>query len=241
MLLNCLVVLVKAFIAGKPLLSTTDWPSKVCCVVFFVGCNLRCRFCFNGPLLEFKDQYQVDINRVYQELETNRYLIDGVIVTGGEPTLQPEPLQALADWIHQHKLLFGIMTNGTKPAIIQQLLDEKLLDFVAVDIKTVPDEKRYSEITQISTPILNAIDKTIALLKTSNIQYEFRTTLVPSIISEVAQIQKILDWVGSKHYVLQAFRPTDTVLDSTLKDSFSTDQLDEYREFAKKKKIQARF
>ncbi|MFW9830939.1 MAG: anaerobic ribonucleoside-triphosphate reductase activating protein [Candidatus Thorarchaeota archaeon] len=231
----------KAQIAGKPLMSTTDWLSKVCSLVFFVGCNFRCRYCFNTPLLEFNDQYQVDLERVYQELDLSRYLIDAVLATGGEPTLQPEPLQALAEWTHTHDLLFGIMTNGTKPLVIQQLIDAKLLDYVALDVKTVPDEKQYSEITQISKPILSSINKTVSILKKSKINYEFRTTLVPSLISDLNKIQRIIDWIGSEHYMLQVFRPTDTVLDRTLKDSFTSDQIEMLREFAKNNGIQARF
>ncbi|MFX1475980.1 MAG: 4Fe-4S cluster-binding domain-containing protein, partial [Promethearchaeota archaeon] len=82
----------KVYAAGKPLLSTTDWPSTVSCVVFFAGCNLRCRFCFNTPILEFDDKYLFSTEGITTELDKQKYLIEGVIVTGGEPTLQPEPL-----------------------------------------------------------------------------------------------------------------------------------------------------
>lgn len=231
----------KAYIAGKPLLSTTDWPSSVCCVVFFTGCNLRCKFCFNGPLLEFNDQYLIDLERVYEELNEHRYLIDGILVTGGEPTLQPDAVHALGEWTRNHNLRFGIMTNGTKPAVLQQLLDANLLDYVAVDIKTVPNEKEYAHITQIEHEILPAINETIALLKTSKISYEFRTTLVPSLIDKIPQLEKILKWVGKKNYVLQNFRTTDTVLDPSLKTTFSVEELDQFRQFAKKKRIITRF
>jgi pyruvate formate lyase activating enzyme len=232
---------VKAYIAGKPLLSTTDWPSSVCCVVFFTGCNLRCKFCFNGPLLEFNDQYLIDLERLHEELNEHRYLIDGIIVTGGEPTLQPDALHALGEWTHNNNLKFGIMTNGTKPAVLQQLLDTTLLDYVAVDIKTVPNEKEYAHITQTEHEILPAINETIALLKSSKISYEFRTTLVPSLIDKIPQLEKILKWIGKKNYVLQNFRVTDTVLDPNLKTAFSVEELDQFRQFAKKKRIITRF
>lgn len=235
------MVLVKAYVAGKPILSTTDWPSNVCCVVFFTGCNLRCRFCFNTPLLEFDEKFQVDIDQIYKEIEASRFLIDGVLVTGGEPTLQHESLLAIAEWTHEQNLKFGLQTNGTKPSIIQQLLDANLIDYIAVDIKTIPNATEYAQVTQIKQKILPEIKKTIAILKSSNIHYEFRTTLVPSLVYKETQLRKILKWVGPNNYVLQAFRPTDTVLDSKLKASFSNEELDKFRKFAHKNNVVTRF
>lgn len=232
---------VEAYIAGKPLLSTTDWPSKVSCVVFFVGCNLRCRFCFNSPLLEFNDYYKVDLDLLYPELETNQYLIDGVIVTGGEPTLQPEPLRALAEWTKNHGLEFGLMTNGTKPDILTQFCDAALLDYVAVDIKTVPEKTQYVHVTQSTGAVLDRVKETVSLCKTSKVQYEFRTTLVPSIIDTIDQLDKIRKWIKTPHYVLQLFRPTDTVLDSSLNMAFTPEQIEQFRQYAQKHKILARF
>jgi pyruvate formate lyase activating enzyme len=231
----------KAYVAGKPILSTTDWPSNVCCVVFFVGCNLRCRFCFNTPLLEFDKKYQVDLTRIYQEIEANRFLLDGVIVTGGEPTLQQDSLRAIAEWTREHNLMFGLMTNGTKPTIIQELLDANLLDYIAVDIKTVPNATEYAKITQTTQEILPKVKKTIAIIKSSNVSYEFRTTLVPSLVYHENQLRQILDWVGPNHYVLQTFRPTDTVLDPELNASFSSEELEKFRTFARENNLVTRF
>ncbi|MFX1318080.1 MAG: anaerobic ribonucleoside-triphosphate reductase activating protein [Promethearchaeota archaeon] len=231
----------QAYVAGKPLLSTTDWPSKVSCVIFFVGCNLRCRFCFNGPLLEFLDQYKIELERLYPELEPNQYLIDGVIATGGEPTLQPAPLKALAEWTKQNGLEFGLMTNGTKPDVVQELLEANLVDYIAVDLKTVPDQTQYANVTQSTGAILAQINETINLLKSSKISYEFRTTLVPSLIDTLEQLDLIRQWVGSKHYVLQQFRPARTVLDSSLTRAFTPDELTRIAQYAQQHKIITRF
>lgn len=232
---------VEAFIAGKPLLSTTDWPSKVSCVIFFAGCNLRCRFCFNAPLLEFSDQFKINLELLYPELEANRVLVDGVIVTGGEPTLQPEPLRTLAEWTHQRDLEFGLMTNGTKPGVIQQFLDANLLDYIAVDIKTVPNRDHYVRVTQSTGEIFDRVQETVSILKSSKINYEFRTTLVPSLVDNLEQLDQIRKWVGSKNYVLQQFRPADTVLDSTLTSSFTPKELDHFQQYAQKHGITTRF
>ncbi len=232
---------VKAFIAGKPIISTSDWPSKVACVTFFAGCNLRCRFCFNAPLLEFSEQFKIDLELLYPEIEENRYLIDGVIVTGGEPTLQLEALRTLAEWVHQQEMEFGLMTNGTKPKVIQQLIAESLLDYIAVDIKTAPHRNEYVRVTQSTGDILDRVKETVSLLKDSKISYEFRTTLVPSLVDTIEQLEQIRKWVGSKQYVLQHFRPAETVLDPELTKSFTPQELKQFQQYAQKHKITTRF
>ena len=232
---------VEAYLAGKPIISTTDWPTKVACVVFFVGCNLRCRFCFNSPLLEFTDQYKVNLDLIYPEIEANQFLIDGVIVTGGEPTLQFNALKALAEWTHNQNLEFGLMTNGTKPDVIQQLLDARLLNYIAVDIKTIPSQEEYLKVTQSSSQILDRVKETVTLLKSSKVNYEFRTTLVPTIVDTLQQLDQVRRWVGSQNYVLQLFRPSETVLDSTLTTSFTPTQLEQFQQYAQKHKLTTRF
>lgn len=223
------------------MISTTDWPSKVACVVFFTGCNLRCRFCFNAPLLEFNDQFKIDLELLYPELEENRFLIDGVIVTGGEPTLQPVALQTLAKWVHQKDMQFGLMTNGTKPNVIRELLGANLLDFVAVDIKTAPNRNQYVRVTQSTGDILDYVKETVTLLKNSKIHYEFRTTLVPTLVDKIEQLESIRKLVGQKNFVLQNFRSTESVLDSELTRSFTSNELEQFQQYAKKHRITTRF
>jgi pyruvate formate lyase activating enzyme len=236
------VVQVKAYIAGKPLLSTTDWPSKASCVVFFAGCNLRCRFCFNGPILALEERFAVDLESLYTELAKQRFLIEGVIATGGEPTLQPLSLHALAVWARQSGLLFGLMTNGTKPKVLRDLLADRLLDYIAIDIKTVPSVEAYAQITQSEEDLLPPIKESIKLARQSKISYEFRTTLVPGLIDEPDQIRKISQWVGTKNYVLQAFLPGAGVLDSGLRQhSFTPETLSRLRGLGKRLGIAVRF
>ncbi len=231
----------KVFAAGRPFLSTIDWPSTVCCVVFFVGCNFRCRFCFNAPILEFDDKYLCNITKVTTELTKQSYLVEGVIVTGGEPTLQPEPLTTIAEWARENSLLFGLMTNGTNSRILRKFLRLQLLDFVALDIKTVPLIEEYVKITQNKRTSLVQIKETVALLKKSSIQYEFRTTLVPQLVYKPEEIRQISDWVGADHFILQIFRPSETVLDPALRQvSFSEEELSLIREVGKQLGIRIR-
>jgi len=236
------VAQVKGYIAGKPLLSTTDWPSRVCCVVFFAGCNLRCRFCFNGPILALEEKFLVDLQSVYAELTKQRFLIEAVIATGGEPTLQPACLRALAIWAHQHELLFGLMTNGTRPRVLDDMLTDRLLDYVAVDIKTLPKPEAYSHIAQSEEDLLSSVKQSIKLVKQAKIDHEFRTTLVPGLIDQPSQIGQISRWVGTKNYVLQAFLPREGVLDPQLRQhSFSAEAISRLRDYAKRHGIAVRF
>ena len=145
-----------------------------------------------------------------------------MIVSGGEPTLQLEPLLALAKWTRKQELLFGLMTNGTRPAVLRQLLDLDLINYLAVDIKTIPKIDQYSEITPISENLLEKIQETISLLKSSKGSYEFRTTLVPGLVDQISQVRQIANWLGSEHYVLQVYRPAKTVLDVSLHDQSFT-------------------
>jgi len=236
------VAQVKGYIAGKPLLSTTDWPSRVCCVVFFAGCNLRCRFCFNGPILALEGKFLVDMESVYAELTTQRFLIEAVIATGGEPTLQPSCLRALGMWAHQNELLFGLMTNGTRPRVLGNMLADRLLDYVAVDIKTVPKAEAYSHIAQSEEDLLSPVQESVQLVKQSKIDHEFRTTLVPGLIDQPSQVGRISRWVGTKNYVLQAFLPREGVLDPGLRQrSFSPEALSCLCAYAKRHGIAIRF
>ena len=184
----------------------------------------------------------MDMESVYAELTTQRFLIEAVIATGGEPTLQPPCLRALGMWAHQNELLFGLMTNGTRPGVLGNLLADRLLDYVAVDIKTVPKVEAYSQIAQSEEDLLSPVKESIKLVKRSKIDHEFRTTLVPGLIDQPGQIDQISRWVGTKNYVLQAFLPREGVLDPELRQhSFSPEAISRLRDYAKRHGIAIRF
>ncbi|MFX1476439.1 MAG: hypothetical protein ACFFCO_13360, partial [Promethearchaeota archaeon] len=146
-----------------------------------------------------------------------------------------------AEWSRKNNLGFGLMTNGTKSKVLRRLLRLQLLDFVAVDIKTIPEIKAYAKITQNKRIGLGQIKETVALLKNSGIQYEFRTTLVPQIVYRPEEIRQISDWVGIDHFVLQIFRPTETVLDPALRQAaFNEEELSSIREVGKQLGIHIR-
>lgn len=184
--------------------SLLDFPGKIASLVFFSGCNLSCPFCHNPDLL-FDDEQLPDIplDELVEDLRTRRNFIDGVVVTGGEPTLAPE-LEPLLRLVKDLGLLVKIDTNGLAPQVLEKLVRDGLVDFVALDLKTAPE--RYGELH--NRPIdLAGLERSIAILKSAEVAYELRTTCVPGFISE-QDIHRIGTRVrGAGHWVLQQFAP----------------------------------
>ncbi len=197
----------------KGLVKTTliDYPAKVACTVFLAGCNFRCPYCQNPDLVASYDGLpMIPQEEVFEHLKSRKKWLDGVCVSGGEPTLNKELPEFLRK-IKNMKLLIKLDTNGTNPEMLKKLLDEKLLDYVAMDIKA-PLE-RYEEVVKAKVD-LEKIKKSVEMIQNSGIAYEFRTTVVPGLLSS-EDIAEICNWLrGSKRYYLQQFRP-DVTLDAS--------------------------
>lgn len=180
-----------------------DYPGKLSCVVFTQGCMWKCWYCQNAELLAIKEG-QVSESQVLDFLKTRVGQLDGVVLCGGEPTLQKD-LAEFAKKIKDLGFCVKLDTNGTNPVVLQKMLDEKLIDYVAMDIKT--NLEKYQDVTCVQTNI-DAIKQSINILKNSNIDYEFRTTVIPSLTKDdLISIAKMLS--GAKHYYLQTYiRPT---------------------------------
>jgi pyruvate formate lyase activating enzyme len=200
-------------IGGLQKLTLIDYPGKVAVTLFALGCDFRCPWCQNPELVDpkkTKKQPRIKEEVFFNFLKSRQGLLDGVCLTGGEPTIQP----ALIDFIRKIKqegFLVKLDTNGSQPAILEKLFQQGLLDFVAMDIKS--SLERYSEAT--GQPVeLKDIQKSIDLIKQSKIDYEFRTTAVPGLIDQI-EIKKIGQWLqGAKCFALQQFR-TEKTLDKT--------------------------
>lgn len=193
-------------IGGVQKFSTVDYPGYVVAGVFTIGCNMRCGYCHN-PELVLPEQYAgaIPAHEVLAFLKTRRGLLDGVAISGGEPTMQPD----LPQFICQVKAMgfrVKLDTNGTNPGMLRQLINDKLVDFIAMDIKGPLD--KYVAIA--ARPVdLAAIQESIALIKT--VDHEFRTTIVDSQLT-VQDFEAIGQLVhGAKRFALQAFRPGRTV------------------------------
>ena len=194
-------------IGGIQKFSTVDYPGYVVAAIFTVGCNMRCGYCHN-PELVMPEQYTEGIPEaaIFSFLESRRNKLDGVAISGGEPTMQAD----LPDFIRRCKALrfrVKLDTQGTNPTMLRMLIAENLVDFIAMDIKG-PREK-YSQIAARPVDMV-AIDESIRLVKTIN--HEFRTTIVKGqlAVSDFEQIGQMVD--GADRYALQYFIPSGNLV-----------------------------
>ena len=190
-------------IAGYNKNSFVDYPGKIAAVVFMQGCNFNCGYCHNQELIGEVPQQTVDEKEVLDFLISRREFIDGAVLSGGEPTLV-EGLAGFAAKIKNMGFLVKLDTNGTRPQVITELLNRGLLDFIAMDIKA-PFEK-YSAVTCTDNNLITEIKKSIEIIKTSGIDYEFRTTFIPKLTT--ADILEICRYLAPcRSFVLQQYRP----------------------------------
>ncbi len=193
-------------IAGLQKLTLLDFPGKVACTVFLPGCNFRCPFCHNAPLLEHPEVESDEA--LLQFLKTRQGLLDGVAVTGGEPLLSPG-LPALLEKIKALGFLVKLDTNGSFPDRLQALLTEGLVDSVAMDIKNAPE--KYAG-TAGRSDILEAVRRSAALLLAGTVPYEFRTTVVDEL-HEPEDFDAIGRWLtNAKQFFLQCYQDSENVL-----------------------------
>ncbi|MCG2696081.1 MAG: anaerobic ribonucleoside-triphosphate reductase activating protein [Candidatus Portnoybacteria bacterium] len=192
-------------IGGLQKLTLVDYPGKVAATVFLIGCNFRCPFCQNYELVSPDVESGSDSileSDFFNFLDSKIGLIDGICITGGEPTINAD----LIDFIKKIKVkgfLVKLDSNGSNPEVLSEIINEKLVDFIAMDIKTSLD--RYEKAINVKID-LNKIKKSVELIKTSGIDYEFRTTIVPGLV-EKDDIEKIGQWLkGVKKFALQQFQ-----------------------------------
>ncbi len=188
-------------IAGIQNNSFVDYPGKIAAVIFTPGCNMDCFYCHNRILIENKKTELYNSEEVLKLIKTRREFLDAVVITGGEPTLQPE-LEKYIIKIKEIGLKVKLDTNGTNPNSLKKLISDNLVDYIAMDIKA-PLE-RYDEITGVKVNI-NNIKKSIKIIMGSQLKYEFRTTFIPQLNNQdIKKIAKLI--VGAKRYVLQQYR-----------------------------------
>ena len=190
--------------------SLVDYPGKVSSVIFTGGCNLRCGYCHNPELACNSDELEkIEDEEVFSFLEKRKGLIDGITVSGGEPTLD-RGLLAFLRRIKSMGLLVKLDTNGFSPSVVEQCLMEKLADYIAVDLKTSP--AKYSTLTKRDLNF-NQILITLDIIRKSEVDYEIRTTCVPGFVT-LEDITLIGEAVGHvKKWYLQQFVNTHTLID----------------------------
>ena len=195
----------KIFIAGFQKNSFVDYPAKITSVVFLGGCNFRCYYCHNHNIL-CNSSNNILFDDVLCQIRDQIGFIDGVVITGGEPTLHPRLIDIIKEIRALDKsLLIKLDTNGTNPDLLRQLIDNKLIDYVAMDIKAPLEQ--YDQITSTKTNI-TLIQESINILKLNKINYQFRTTLSPLLKEKnVKEIGKLID--GAPTFQLQQFVPNE--------------------------------
>lgn len=206
-------------IAGLQKMTLLDFPNKIACTLFLNGCNYRCPFCHNAEILDAKLEPLMSREEFLSFLSKRKGLLEGVCVSGGEPTLCPE-LKELLQQIKAMGFAVKLDTNGSRPAILKELVAERLVDYVAMDIKNFPD--RYAETCGLKQVDLAAVAESAAFLMEGNLDFEFRTTVVDELHTAQDMV-KMGQWLtelsGGKpipKLFLQPFTDRDTVAFSGL-------------------------
>jgi len=214
--------------------SFIDYPGKICSLVFLGNCNFRCPYCHNPDLI-LGNIVDLDEEKIINFIIEKKKWIDGVCITGGEPSLHKDVID-FAKKLKEKGFLVKFDTNGTNPELLKELIKKKLVDFIAMDIKN--PLKKYEEITKTKVDV-EKIKKSIELIKKSGnkkdgIDYEFRTTILPKHHNEKSLIEIAKDLKGAKKFVLQNFK-TGRCLDETYnkEKSFSHDELMKFKELVK--------
>ena len=196
-------------IQGLQKLTLLDYPGKTACTIFLSGCNFRCPFCHNTPLLTADAADGMAEEELLAFLKKRRGLLDGVAITGGEPLLRPD-LPALLEKIKGLGYAVKLDTNGAFPERLEQIVRAGLADYVAMDVKNSP--ARYAQTVSMAELDLAPIEKSVSFLLRGTVDYEFRTTAVAEFHDD-ASFLSLADWLaGARRYYIQRFQPRDTVL-----------------------------
>ena len=200
-------------IHGLQKMTLLDFPGLVACTVFLGGCDMRCPFCHNSELLDMNAPAAMDENNLLKFLEGRRGLLDGVAITGGEPLLRRD-IRELIISIREMGFKIKLDTNGNHPDRLISLVEEKLLDYVAVDIKN--SKEKYGETIGLPGFDISRIEESVEFLLSKKVDFEFRTTVMKPYHDEMS-FKGIAEWIkGADKYYLQEFVPRDTVPDQNL-------------------------
>ncbi len=203
------------YIKGFIETSMLDWWGNIASVLFLPGCNFRCPYCHNHELAHNPNALpDIPLEKVLARLSRFKGWIDGIVITGGEPTLHnnlPDIIRRIKQGsVTQDAWLVKLDTNGSNPDMLAQLLDEGLLDYVAMDVKAPLNELDYQRATGCGAKV-ESVRECIDLLKNSGLDYELRTTVCPTLLDK-PKLKQLLDQIkGAKRLVLQNFKPAQVL------------------------------
>ena len=216
-------------IHGYSQLTLLDYPGHIACTVFCGHCNFRCPFCHNASLVLHADEQPViSEEKIFSHLSKRRGMLEGVAITGGEPTLHKD----LPDFIRRIKEETGLAvkldTNGTNPDMLSALIKDRLIDFAAMDIKTSPG--RYALAAGLKELDMDSIFRSVDILMGSEIEYEFRTTVVDEIHHD-EDFHAIGEWIkGARAYYLQCYKDSGDLIAPDGLHAPSKEKLEHLRE-----------
>ncbi|MEK7463793.1 MAG: anaerobic ribonucleoside-triphosphate reductase activating protein [Patescibacteria group bacterium] len=182
-----------------------DYPGKVACMVYTIGCNFRCPYCHNPELVDETVENKTNESDILKFLEKRKKMLDAIVITGGEPTMHGRKLLSFMKKVKNLGFLVKLDSNGTNPDFIKEALDKKLVDYIAMDIKS--PLSKYSQTVARPVDISN-IRKSIRLIMDSSIEYEFRTTVIKALLSPQDFDEIGREISGAKKFFLQKFIPT---------------------------------
>ncbi|MBA5941999.1 MAG: anaerobic ribonucleoside-triphosphate reductase activating protein [Methanophagales archaeon] len=213
--------------------STIDWHGKAAMVIFLRCCPLRCIYCHNYKLLEAEPSNYVEIEEIESEIAKNEKFIDAVVLSGGEPFMQPHAIEAIASVAKKYSLAFAVQTNGFYPAVVKSILKQSIIDKVFLDIKApLSDETLYEKVTRVSG-VADRVKNTLMVCIHAKIDLELITTVFKSITGtdEVNQIAKEIEAAGAAYcpyiipYIIQQGRTEHVVPDSDLRVAVKEDDV----------------
>lgn len=174
-------------------MSLNDWRGRIAVVIFLGGCNFRCDYCHNKDLVYFPGKFDaIPVEDIIEYIQEHRDYIDGVVVSGGEPTVNPD-LADLLKKFKENRIDVKLDTNGSNPKMLKRLIEEKLVNYISMDVKAPLD--KYSQICNADVDIEDIINS-IRIIKSSGIDHEFRTTMIDELTQQ--DIEEIKLYIGEE-------------------------------------------
>jgi pyruvate formate lyase activating enzyme len=213
-------------------MSLLDWDGMVATTLYLSGCNFRCPYCHNSTLVVSPDQYEsIPIDEILAYVKEHSDFLDGVVVTGGEPCARKTVAELLAR-LKDLGIATKLDTNGSFPSVLERVIDDGLVDYIAMDIKAPLDFESYRKSAGISDRrTLDRVNDSIDLLMEDRVEYEFRMTVVP-VLHKSSDLLRIGDRLrGATRFVLQTFVPRDTMIDPSFENEapYDLERMEEFR------------
>lgn len=217
-------------IDGFNKLTLLDYPNHLACIIFTRGCNYNCSYCHNSSLIKNNNKESlISEDSVIEHIKKRSKVLEGIVISGGEPTLQKDLIEFIKK-VKDFGLKVKLDTNGSNPKVLKELIDNKLVDYVAMDIKNT--YSNYDKVVNCNIN-LNNVKKSIEILRNSTIDREFRTTLIKEF-HDIEKIEEIIEIVGKEKLYLQNFKISDGVSNKSL-HGFTNDELNEFDKYLRPK------